>query len=204
MAISIAWATKIITVPKADTTLVDIGPPEIRELDVDVFRKALNALQASEEGIWADTTHLHNTTVTVGGVNLARVVEIINGYTVTFEAGAYAVNLVGANNNISDVMNLNSVSLRSANSAGLQIVETGVSGLTGAESAKLTNIDTRATATDRAIRNKFVINRATGKIDIYSDDSLSVLYSVPIFEDAAGTIPVAPGSVVIDRRNKIE
>ena len=119
MAISIDWPIKVITIPKADTTLVDIGPPEIRSLDVDVFRKDLNALQASEEGIWADTTHNHNTEVTIGGVPLARTVEIINGYTVTFESGAYAVNLTGANNNISDVMNLNSTSLRSANSAGL-------------------------------------------------------------------------------------
>lgn len=204
MAISIDWATKIINVPKADTTLVDAGPPEIRELDVDVFRKALNALQAGEEGIWADTTHLHNTTVTVGGVILARVVEIINGYTVTFEAGAYAVNLVGANNNISDVMNLNSVSLRSANSAGLQIVETGVSGLTAAESTKLTNIDTRATATDRAIRNKYIINRVTGMIDIYTDDGLSLLVSVPIYEDQDAATPVGSTITRIDRREKID
>ena len=119
MAISIDWASKVITVPKADTTLVDLGPPEIRSLDVDQFRKDCNALQASEEGIWADTTHTHNPPVTVGGITLARVVEFINGYTITFENGAYAVNLTNANNNISDVTNLNTVSIRSANSAGL-------------------------------------------------------------------------------------
>jgi len=38
---------------------------------------------------------------------------------VTFEDGSYAVNLVGANSNISDITNLNSVSVRAANSAGL-------------------------------------------------------------------------------------
>ena len=119
MAISIDWGTKVISVPKADTTLDDIGPPEIRSLDVNQFRKDLNALQASELGIWADTTHTHNTQVVVGGVTLARVVELINGYTITFEDGSYAVNLTGANNNISDVVNLNTVSIRSANSAGL-------------------------------------------------------------------------------------
>jgi hypothetical protein len=52
-------------------------------------------------------------------VTLARVVEIINDYTITFENGTYAVNLAGANSNIGDVVNLNSVSVRSANSAGL-------------------------------------------------------------------------------------
>jgi len=119
MAISIDWATKVITVPKADTTLVSAGPPEIRSLDTNQFRKDLNALQASEVGMPFDTTHVHTAPVTLGGVDFARQIEIVNGYTVTFEAGAYAVNLPGSNNNISDVTNLNSVSIRSSNSAGL-------------------------------------------------------------------------------------
>jgi hypothetical protein len=119
MAISIDWPTKVITVPKADTQLVSAGPPEIRALDLDQFRKDLNALQADVEGMPELTTHEHTAPVTVGGVTLARVVEIINGYTITFENGAYAVNLNGANSNIGDVVNLNSVSVRSSNSAGL-------------------------------------------------------------------------------------
>jgi len=116
MAISITWATKVINIPQADLT--DLGGG-IYELDIDVFRSTLNALQASEEGITELTTHVHNAPVTVAGVTLARVVEIINGYTITFENGTYAVNLVGANSNIADVTNVNSVSIRSANTAGL-------------------------------------------------------------------------------------
>jgi len=119
MAISIDWPSQVITVPKADTTLESLGPPEIRNLDVNQFRKDLNALQAGVEGIPEPTTHTHTAPVTLGGVTFARQVEIINGYTVTFENGAYAVNLQGANNNISDVTNLNTVSIRSANSGGL-------------------------------------------------------------------------------------
>jgi len=119
LAVSIDWPTKVITIPKADTTLVDIGPPEIRALDTNQFRKDLNALQAGENGMPFDTTHTHIAPITIGGVTLARSVEIINGYTITFENGAYAVNLTESNNNISDVVNLNTVSIRSANSAGL-------------------------------------------------------------------------------------
>lgn len=37
----------------------------------------------------------------------------------TFEDGQYAVNLIGANSNIADRVNVNQVSVRSANSAGL-------------------------------------------------------------------------------------
>ena len=119
MAITINFPTGVISVPKADMTLVQSTPIEIRELNINTFRLRLKDLEDDADGqVWA-TTHNHNTTVSVGGVTLARVVEIINGYTVTFENGSYAVNLVGANSNIADVLNLNTVSIRAANSAGL-------------------------------------------------------------------------------------
>lgn len=119
MAISIDYITRIITIPKADLALVQSTPFEIRELDIDAFRLELKDIEDSARGIAFVDTHRHNTAVNVGGVTLARVVEIINGYTVTFEDGAYAVNLSGANSNIGDVINLNQVQVRSANSAGL-------------------------------------------------------------------------------------
>src|SRR3990167_8753976 len=119
MAITINWSTKVISVPKADLTLISSSPIEIRELNINTFRLTLKDLEDDVEGMPYLTTHNHNTTLAVGGVTLARVVEIINGYTVTFENGSYAVNLVGANSNIGDVLNLNSVSVRAANSAGL-------------------------------------------------------------------------------------
>ena len=126
MAISITWGTKVINIPKADTTLIQSGPPEIRELNINNFRAVLNDLQDSEEGMSHPTTHVHGPPLTVGGVALARTVEIVNGYTVTFESGAYQVNLVGANNNVADVVNMNAVAVRSANSAGLIQVGSGV------------------------------------------------------------------------------
>lgn len=112
------WITKIIHVPRTYMLLVQIGPPEIRELDIDAFRLELKSIEADEGMPFVDT-HQHNPPVTVGGVTLARVVEIINGYRIEFEDGQYAVNLVGANSNIADVTVVNQVSVRSANSAGL-------------------------------------------------------------------------------------
>ena len=44
-------------------------------------------------------------------IPLSTMIEIINGYTVTFQDGQYRVRFVGSNNNISDVANLNQVSL---------------------------------------------------------------------------------------------
>ena len=119
MSITIDWPNKIINVPKSYMTLVQTTPVEVRRLDIDVFRLDLKDLEDDEEGIPYLDTHSHQGPVTVGGVTLARVVEIINGYTVTFEDDQYAVNLIGANSNIADVTNVNQVSVRSANSAGL-------------------------------------------------------------------------------------
>jgi 2-hydroxychromene-2-carboxylate isomerase len=119
MAITIDYTTRIISIPKADLTLVQSTPFEIYELDIDAFRLELKDIEDNIVGIPFVDSHRHFTTVSVGGVTLARVVEIINGYTVTFEDGSYAVNLVGANSNIADVTNLNEVQVRSANSAGL-------------------------------------------------------------------------------------
>lgn len=119
MAITIDWGNKVINVPKADMLLVQSVPFEVRALDIDAFRLVLNDLQDDPVGMPYPTTHAHVSPVSVGGVQLARVVEIINGYTITFEDGQYAVNLIGANSNIGDVVNLNQVSVRSANSVGL-------------------------------------------------------------------------------------
>ena len=124
MAITIDWGQKVINVPKTDMVLIQSTPTEIRQLNLDSFRQRLNDLQDDPLGMTFPTTHNHNTSITVGGVVLARVIEIINGYTVTFEDGQYAVNLVGANSNVGDVVNVNQVSIRSANSAGLQDLAT--------------------------------------------------------------------------------
>ena len=119
MAISIDWPNGVITVPKADTTLVDIGPPEIRSYDVNAFRLELKALEDDEEAMPFDDTHLHKTITLLSGITFARVMEIINGYTVTFEDGQYSVRLTGLNHNLLDVRNANQVSLVANLTSGL-------------------------------------------------------------------------------------
>jgi hypothetical protein len=119
LSITIDWVNKIINVPKSYTSLIQLTPFEIRELDIDSFRLDLKSLEDDPEGMPWVRTHIHTAPVNVGGAVLARVVEIINDYTITFEDGQYAVNIVGGNSNIGDVVNVNQVSVRSANSAGL-------------------------------------------------------------------------------------
>ena len=160
MAITIDWGTRVINVPRADLTLVQSVPVEIREMELNWFHLTLKDLEDTIDGMAYPDTHIHNTTVTLAGLTYARVIEIINNYTVTFEDGQYAVNLTGANSNVGDVVNVNQVSVRSQNSAGLISspdieyssfnggvminVDTGVDGTiypTGTERRKSNNIE---------------------------------------------------------------
>jgi len=119
MTITVNPITGVIYVPKVDTVLVQASPTEIRQLDLNIFRLALRDIEEDVHMRPWPRTHDHNADVTVGGVTLADVLEILEPYTVTFEDGQYAVNLVGANSNVGDRINVNQVSVRSANSAGL-------------------------------------------------------------------------------------
>lgn len=113
---TINWGTKVISVPKSFLTLLS---GTAYSLDTNAFRIALKDLEDDEAGIPFPPTHSHNTSVTLGGIQYARIIEMINGYTITFEDGVYSVSLIGSNNNILDVTNLNQVSIRANNSAGL-------------------------------------------------------------------------------------
>lgn len=125
MAITMDWNLKRVTIEKEDMDLIMSTPCVIYELDINDLRKALKSIEDSEDGIVFDDTHNHNTEVELGGVTYARMVEIINGYSIIFEDDQYAVNLVGANSNIADNTCVNSVSLRSFNAAGLIVVTSG-------------------------------------------------------------------------------
>jgi len=124
VAISINWASKVIAIPQDDLDVVSAG---LYELDVNALRLALKDIEDGDDGMAFPDTHRHNTEVTLGGVTYARTFEIINGYTVTFQdtGNPYTVRCVGANHNLGDVKNVNSVSLIVGNSAGLITVATG-------------------------------------------------------------------------------
>ena len=80
---------------------------------------ALHELQDDLDGIAHDAIFSHTGPFSVGTVDIARTVEIINGYTLTFEDGSYGVDIVGGNSNIGESVNFNSVSVRSNNAGGL-------------------------------------------------------------------------------------
>ncbi len=140
MTISVDPATSVISIPKADLTLIT---GTLFEHDTEAFRLELIDFEDSELGIVQPRTHTHNTQVTIVGVTYARFIEMLSPYSVEYEDGAYSVRLAGSNNNLFDVENgilvQNTVQLIAQNSAGLIVVVSG-SGLSVAQDDKLDEI----------------------------------------------------------------
>lgn len=124
MAITIDYGHSlgyVIQIPRADMLDVTGGSPtETRQLNINDLRVALGDLQDDGAGMWAPTAFSHTPPLSVSGVTLARVVEVLTPYLIEFEDGLYNVNIVGGNSNVADVAIKNQVGVNTANSAGLQ------------------------------------------------------------------------------------
>ena len=118
MPVSIDWPTRVINVPQ--DFLTPLGGANY-QLDTESFRYAVLGLLDDAVGMAYPDVFNRNAPVTLGGIQYAQTIEIINGYTVTFEEKVtpYKVFLAGSNNNILDVTNLGTVSVAPNNSAGL-------------------------------------------------------------------------------------
>lgn len=171
MTISVNEVTKVIDVPQADLT--PLGG-DVYSQDTDAFRLELKDWESSTPGAWRSITNKHNSTVTVGGTVLARVIEIINGYTITYEDGQYRVILLGSNNNFIDVANVNQVSIVPTNTAGL------IDGTILAERIELTV---------KAMYNRQHSNEGTGRFEQYNDANDAIEYQGDLFMDNARLVP---------------
>lgn len=117
--LTIDYLTRIISVPQSYLTFVS---GTTYNLDIDAFRLDLKDIEDNPGGVPFVDTHTHNTAVTISGITYARVVQIINGYTVSFEntGSHYTVNCTGANHNLNDVtIFAGHMTLVPNNSAGL-------------------------------------------------------------------------------------
>jgi len=119
MAVTADWPNHIFHVPRADMTLIQSTPTEIRECNINWLRLQIMALEDDAVAMTFPTVFRHFPEVTLGSLTFAKVIEMLAPYTITFEDGQYAVNLTGANSNFGDRVNVNQVSVRSQNSAGM-------------------------------------------------------------------------------------
>jgi len=120
---TVNWITGIISITRAEMTLIQAVPTEIRQLDINALRLELRDREEDPDGRPWSRTHDYNKAVNISGVQLALVVVFLDPYTITFEDGQYAVNLLGGNTNLADRVNVNQVSIRANNSAGLVQVQ---------------------------------------------------------------------------------
>ena len=118
----INYGTLLITIYKTDT-FVTLVSGNIYNVDTNLFRLAVEARMDDGDGITYLKPFNHNTSVLLGGINYARIIEVINGYTIRFDDNGgldpWVANLQGSNNNFLDVAVLTTVQIRSNNSAGL-------------------------------------------------------------------------------------
>ena len=172
--ITINHLTYEIYVSKDETTYVKTNPItgyENRELWLNDFRLKLVALLDDEEHILAPDIYWHTKEVVLSGVPLAKVIEFLAPYTFTFENGSYSVDLWGANSNLNEVQNPNSVALIPHNSVGL----VGDSGST--EDSNAPTWDSAEGVTN-AYQNGSTINLTWGK----ASDANDVFYNIYISE----------------------
>lgn len=116
--ISIDWGARIINIPQSYLTY-ESGI--VYTMDMAQFFLDLKDQEDSEAGQVSADIVRHNTEVILSGDTYAQTVEIINGYTVTFEdtGSHYTVKCEGANHNLADVVNWDTVNLIVNNSGGL-------------------------------------------------------------------------------------
>lgn len=125
MALSLNAGTKVFSILQADLTFISGA---LYDVDTDALRLEMMDLLDGEDYMYLPDAFSHNTEVTIAGVTYARLIEMINGFSLTFEdtGSAYAVRFIGSNNNMWDVENgiLNvteKVSYIPTNSAGLVV-----------------------------------------------------------------------------------
>ncbi len=158
MSYSVIWNTGVITIPVTDLQLVSGSRYQLLMSD---FHKEIRRLEwAFDEGMaWPQILDHTIAKLDFAGADYAPFDEIINGYTVKFGPGPSRVDLIGSNNNISDVLIANGIAVVTFNSAGLQLVSVG-SGLSTGQDANLTRIkdlaeaDEELTATTATKRHK--------------------------------------------------
>jgi len=180
LAFTIDWTTAppTITVPQSDLSVVS---GTLYEHDTDAFWDEIKALEASEEGIVFDDLQTRAPAVTVAGTTFAPFFTITGRSQLQYEdtASFYTVRLAGTNNDIWDegggaYLPHANVMVSPTNSAGLQLVSTGVSGLTAAESADLAIVRKEAT-NRRELINVGTTQNPDWRWRTFDDDDTSVV-----------------------------
>jgi len=101
MSYSVNWATKVITVPLADLTLISGSNYSLNTGDFWIEMRRLEA--SPSDGLWAEQTTEYVNTQLLSGITYSAIVKLINGYTWDTDTTDKNIFLVGFNSNLLDV-----------------------------------------------------------------------------------------------------
>lgn len=182
MSVFINPATRVISVPQSDLTLVS---GTLYKMDTNAFRYNLMDLLANEDHIWMPDAYFHNTEQSVAGVTYARLIGIINGYSVEFLPDSqWSVILEGSNNDIwdieSSILVQNQVQVIPTNSAGLIVKEVS----TGESITEQDKLDIADRVWDEQIADHVDVGSTGEKLD--SIDSSAIPTPLTVSEIVAG------------------
>ena len=190
-----------ITIPQADMVLQS---GTLYTYDTDAFWEELKAAEASEDGIVFPDLQQRAEAQTVAGTTFAPFLRSLAEIQMENTGTFYSVRLEGTNNDLWDeeggvFIPHAFVGVIPTNSAGLVIAETGTSGLTPAESATLSGIETTVNEISLwskiALFGKKILKRSPspasgtpGTIEVYNPDTDLLAGTGDIYEDEDATI----------------
>jgi len=209
VAASIDWPSGVITIQQSDTSLLTQLSATLYRLDTNALRLDLKNQEDSSEGMAWTRTHSHNGVVVIGGLTLVRTISILTPYSIIFLPDSqWSVQMDGAtNNNYADVQGgilvQNQVQVITANSAGNTVTETGVSGLTIAESAALLSAAAEALLARKLIDADRVLTEgdSSNMEWIDADDGTTVLRIKDVKDKGGSAITLTDGAPAEERRS---
>jgi hypothetical protein len=117
MSYSVNWATKVVTVPLADLTLISGSNYSLNTGDFWIEMRRLEA--SPGDGLWAEQTVEYVNTQVLSGITYSAIVKLINGYTWDTDTTNKNIFLIGFNSNLLDIfIPGNSISVLANNSGG--------------------------------------------------------------------------------------
>jgi hypothetical protein len=131
MSYSVDWATKIITVPLADLTLISGSNYSLNAGDFWIEMRRLEA--SPGDGLWAEQAVEYVNTQVLSGITYSAIVKLINSYTWNTDTTNKNIFLIGFNSNLLDVFIPGSGISVLANNSGGKIDAGGGAGASAQE-----------------------------------------------------------------------
>jgi hypothetical protein len=131
MSYSVNWATKVVTVPLTDLTLISGSNYSLNTGDFWIEMRRLEA--SPEDGLWTEQVIEYVNTQVLSGITYSAIVKLINSYTWNTDTTNKNIFLIGFNSNLLDTFIPGSGISVLANNSGGKIDAGGGAGASAQE-----------------------------------------------------------------------